>query len=230
MFFEGNGHVSRDAEFRFDNVDHFPAYVGRAAGNLRYGANNFGFGRVFYCQYIVQVYLVLNGGKLMKSREGPRGNFTYYVKSKGYARKAFCGNSLHGNQNILSPDTIIYLRGMDGIERRRYPRVSLTHVTVEVYSSFGELTSPEFCFIINVSENGMLFKAESKEKIFESGMLVRVTFVLPDGNIVVRSDATAIHVRVTDLSLYVGVQFKNLGIAERKLLRDYVEKSVDDPA
>lgn len=119
---------------------------------------------------------------------------------------------------------------MDGIERRRYPRVSLTHVTVEVYSSFGELTSPEFCFIINVSENGMLFKAESKEMVFESGMLVRVTFVLPDGNIVIRSDATAIHVRVTDLSQYVGVQFKNLGIAESKLLRNYVEKSVDNPA
>lgn len=119
---------------------------------------------------------------------------------------------------------------MDGIERRRYPRVSLNHVTVEVYSSFGELTNPEFCFIINVSENGMLFKAESKDVLFESGMLVRVTFVLPDGNIVVRSDAIAVHVRATDLAQYVGVQFKNLGIAESKLLRDYVEKSMDRPA
>lgn len=117
---------------------------------------------------------------------------------------------------------------MQGIERRRYPRVSLNHVTVEVYSTLGELENPEFCFIINVSENGMLFKSESKETSFEAGTLLRVTFVLPDGNIVVRCDATAIHVRVTDLSQYIGVQFKNLGLAEAKLLREYVAKSLDE--
>ncbi len=116
---------------------------------------------------------------------------------------------------------------MDGIERRRYPRVSLNHVTVEVYSNLGEPENPQFCYIINVSENGMLFKSENKDPGFEAGMLLRVTFVLPDGNIVIRSDATAIHVQVTELSQYVGVQLKNLGLAEGKLLRDYVAKMVE---
>lgn len=112
-----------------------------------------------------------------------------------------------------------------GMERRQYPRVSLSHVTVEVYSAFGQLTSPEFCFIINVSENGMLFKSETLTPGYDAGALLRLTFVLPENNIVIRTDATAIHVRVTELSRYVGVQFKNLGLAETALIRDFVAKS-----
>jgi hypothetical protein len=114
-----------------------------------------------------------------------------------------------------------------GIDRRRYPRVSLNHVTVEVYSDLGQLTSPEFCFIINVSENGMLFKAEIQKSGYTAGMLLRLTFVLSENNIVIRTDATTIHVRVTELSQYVGVQFRNLSLAENKLLRDFVSKSLE---
>jgi len=114
-----------------------------------------------------------------------------------------------------------------GIERRRYPRVSLNHVTVEVYSEIGQLTSPEFCFIINVSENGLLFKSDIKDPQYQSASVLRLTFVLPDNNIVVRTDATAIHVRITELSQYVGVQFKNLSLAETKLIRDYISRSAD---
>jgi hypothetical protein len=114
-----------------------------------------------------------------------------------------------------------------GIERRRYPRVSLNHVTVEVYSALGQLTSPEFCYIINVSENGMLFKSESKDPGYEAGTLLRLTFILPENNIVIRTDATAIHVRVTELSRYIGVQFRNLGLAETALIREYVARSLE---
>jgi hypothetical protein len=117
---------------------------------------------------------------------------------------------------------------MQGIERRRYPRVSLNHVTVEVYSATGVLTNPEFCFIINVSENGLLFKSETKELTFVAGILLRLTFVLPDSNIVIRSDAIAVHVRVTELAQYVGAQFKNLGLAEVKFIRDYILKNLED--
>ena len=112
-------------------------------------------------------------------------------------------------------------------DRRRYPRVSLNHVTVEVYSNLGQLTSPEFCFIINVSENGMLFKAELQGSGYEAGLLLRLTFVLPDHNIVIRTDAIVIHVRVTELSQYVGVQFKNLSLAEVTLIRDFISKSAE---
>jgi hypothetical protein len=117
---------------------------------------------------------------------------------------------------------------MQGIERRRYPRISLNHVTVEVYSALGDLINPEFCFIINVSENGMLFKSETKDHGFKPAMLLRLTFVLPDSNIVIRCDAAAVHVRITDLSQYVGAQFTNLGHAETKVIRDYVSKNIED--
>jgi PilZ domain len=114
-----------------------------------------------------------------------------------------------------------------GMDRRQYPRVSLNHVTVEVYSELGQLTSPEFCFIINVSENGMLFKADAQKSGYGASMHLRLTFVLPDNNIVIRTDATAIHVRATELSQYVGVQFKNLSLAEIKLIREFVVKSAE---
>jgi hypothetical protein len=114
-------------------------------------------------------------------------------------------------------------------ERRQYPRVSLTHVTVEVYDSAGMLEKPNFCFIINVSENGMLFKSDGKAVEYKSPKRVRVTFTLPDNSIVVRSDADIIHTQETDLSIYVGVQFKNLAIADQKSLQEFVQKSLKTP-
>jgi len=111
-------------------------------------------------------------------------------------------------------------------ERRQYPRVSLTHVTVEVYDSEGQPRQPEFCFIINVSENGMLFKTESPNDVYTINRKVRLTFTLPDNNIVIRTDALIIHAQETELSNYIGVQFKNLGNAEHNFLKTFVEKSL----
>jgi c-di-GMP-binding flagellar brake protein YcgR len=113
-----------------------------------------------------------------------------------------------------------------GNERRQYPRVSLTHVTVEVYDSAGQPDKPEFCFIINVSENGMLFKTESHTGDYAENKRVRLTFTLPDNNIIIRTDAVIIHIRETELSEYVGAQFKNLGSTEQRFLRDFVQKSL----
>jgi hypothetical protein len=149
------------------------------------------------------------------------------MKNRGAARNRIAGETRY-NLIVTSLSYIKYLHCMEqGIDRRRYPRVSLNHVTVEVYSALGQLTSPEFCFIINVSENGMLFKAEVQESGYDAGMLLRLTFVLPENNIVIRTDAAIVHVRVTELSQYVGVQFKNLGLAETKLIRDYVARSIE---
>jgi c-di-GMP-binding flagellar brake protein YcgR len=111
-------------------------------------------------------------------------------------------------------------------ERRRYPRVSLNHVTVEIYSATGQLDNPEFCFIINVSENGMLFKSDNKVNNYCASKLVRVTFVMPDNNVIIRTDAVIIHVRETDLAAYIGAQFKNLGLSEQKTLSEFVQKSL----
>lgn len=113
-------------------------------------------------------------------------------------------------------------------ERRQYPRVSLTHVTVEVYDSMGQPEKPDFCFIINVSENGMLFKTDSDSGRgeYDKNKRMRLTFTLPENNVVIRSDAVIIHVKETELSEYVGVQFKNMGSEEQTLLRDFVQKSL----
>jgi hypothetical protein len=111
-------------------------------------------------------------------------------------------------------------------ERRQYPRVSLTHVTVEVYDSNGTPDRPEFCFIINVSEDGMLFKTDNKTEDYAESKRVRLTFTLPDNNIIIRTDAMIIHIQETELSLYAGVQFKNIGVAEQKYLRDFVAASL----
>jgi hypothetical protein len=115
-------------------------------------------------------------------------------------------------------------------ERRQYPRVSLTHVSVEVYDSVGMLERPEFCFIINVSENGMLFKSDGKSDRYQANQRVRVTFTLPDNAIVIRADAAIIHTQATDLSVYVGAQFKNLNLADQKSLQEFVQKSLEKPA
>jgi hypothetical protein len=70
-------------------------------------------------------------------------------------------------------------------------------------------------------------KADLQESGYKASMLLRLTFVLPDNNIVMRTDATAVHVRVTELSQYIGVQFRNLSLAESKLIRDFVSKSME---
>jgi hypothetical protein len=49
---------------------------------------------------------------------------------------------------------------------------------------------------------------------------------LPDNNIIIRTDAVIIHIRETELSEYVGAQFKNLGSTEQRFLRDFVQKSL----
>jgi c-di-GMP-binding flagellar brake protein YcgR len=115
-------------------------------------------------------------------------------------------------------------------ERRQYPRVSLTHVSVEVYDSAGVLERPEFCFIINVSENGLLFKSDGKNDRYQAKGLVRVTFTLPDNAIVIRTDATIIHTQATELSVYVGVQFKNLTFSDQKSIQEFVQKSLVNSA
>ena len=103
-------------------------------------------------------------------------------------------------------------------------------MTVEIYSATGRLDNPEFCFIINVSENGMLFKTDNKDNNYAANKLVRMTFVVPDNNIIIRTDALIIHVRETDLAAYIGAQFKNLALAEQKILNEFVQKSLkNDP-
>lgn len=114
-------------------------------------------------------------------------------------------------------------------ERRQHIRVEIDYVTVEVYPSSELFSSPEvsdICSVLNLSENGMGF---SSDKNYEPGRLLRLTFVLPDSMVIIRTNAIAIHSRQkNDNSYEIGVQFKNLGIAERKIIKHVIEKMLSE--
>jgi len=108
-------------------------------------------------------------------------------------------------------------------EKRRFPRVSVNFVTVEVLSPTGEPGDPELCFVINLSENGMMFRGQRE---YEPRQSIVLTFTLPgteSEDLVIRTDALVIHKQTLETSKFFGVQFKNLGIAEHKYLRGYVK-------
>ena len=118
-------------------------------------------------------------------------------------------------------------------DNRRFPRVSVDFVTVEVYSTVGEAQDPEMCFVLNISEGGMMFRAG---KDYAGGQRVLVTFSLAgsagdDGNSMIRTDAMVIHVRPTENSKFYGIQFSDLGMAERMALRRYIRERLEaDPS
>ena len=114
-------------------------------------------------------------------------------------------------------------------ERRQFPRVSLTHATVEVYDTAGRLDEPELCFIINVSENGMLLMADCQAGNFPENERVRLTFTLPDNDIIIRTDAIIVHAQESELSQYLGIQFIHIGNSEQRYLREFVAASLRAP-
>ena len=114
-------------------------------------------------------------------------------------------------------------------ERRRYPRID-TEVTVEVYTSPLHTAEPEvaeICSVINLSECGMRFQAG---RIFDTTQLLRLTFLLPDSIIIIRTDARIIHhQKIKGNSSEVGVEFTNISLSDRKIIRHYVEKNLEEP-
>lgn len=113
---------------------------------------------------------------------------------------------------------------MERIERRTHPRIDTEYVTVEIYISTLNTMPPEvkeICSVQDLSESGMRFVAE---KVFSKGQLLRLTFLLPDSIVIIRTDAIVIHTEKNHNDNEIGVQFKNLGLAEKKLIRHFVEK------
>ncbi|MBN1760140.1 MAG: PilZ domain-containing protein [Chitinispirillaceae bacterium] len=109
-------------------------------------------------------------------------------------------------------------------ERRQFPRIE-TDVTVEVYTSPHHTAEPEvaeICSVINLSESGMRFCAGRR---FEQNKLLRLTFLLPDSIIIIRTDARIIHLQKRKGNTCdVGVEFSNIGLPDRKIIRHFVEK------
>jgi hypothetical protein len=115
---------------------------------------------------------------------------------------------------------------MGTIEKRKSPRIIVDFVSVEVYvnksATERESEIREICSIRNISETGMMFEID---KPFDPGTILRLTFALPDSPIVIRTDAIIIH--TTKKKTYeLGVQFKNLALAEQNLLRHFLNRAI----
>jgi hypothetical protein len=111
---------------------------------------------------------------------------------------------------------------MGTMEKRKSPRIIVDFVSVEIYHTAGR-SDPEMreiCPVRNISESGMMFEAD---KVLDSGTILRLTFALPDSPIVIRTDAIVVH--ATRKKVWeTGVQFKNLAIAEQKLLQHFITR------
>lgn len=119
---------------------------------------------------------------------------------------------------------------MLGKDRRKHPRIEID-VTVEVYTSPLHISEPEvmeICTVINLSESGLRFNATRR---FTTNQLLRLTFLLPESIIIIRTDARIIHIQKSDRNhREVGVQFTNINPAERKLIRHFVNKTMNPQA
>lgn len=111
-------------------------------------------------------------------------------------------------------------------ERRKHPRIE-TDVTVEVYMTNIHTSEPEvaeICTVLDLSESGMRFIAARK---FDAHQLLRLTFLLPDSIIIIRTDARIIHQRKSKSNhTEFGVEFTNVSNAERKLIRHMIDKKL----
>lgn len=104
-------------------------------------------------------------------------------------------------------------------EKRRAARIPIENVTVEIYSADGTPEAPEMCDIENLSEGGMLFRCS---KSYRVGQALRLTFLVPDTIVAIRSDAVVVHGRVDLSGRYIGVRFSKLGVAEHSSLQQFV--------
>ncbi len=109
--------------------------------------------------------------------------------------------------------------GKHAHEKRRSTRVATEGVTVEIYTAEGETTSPQICDITNLSQGGMLFRCDRAYRI---GQLLRLTFLVPDSMVAVRTDAVVVHERIDMSGRYAGVRFAKLGIPEHASLQQFI--------
>jgi|GEM_PF-1116796 len=113
-------------------------------------------------------------------------------------------------------------------ERRKHPRIEVD-VTVEVYASPTQMTEPEMveiCSVLNLSESGMRFMTGRR---FKSSQLLRLTFLLPNSMIIIRTDAKVIHQqRKGNKGTETGVEFVTIRQTDRKLIRHVVDKTVKE--
>lgn len=106
-------------------------------------------------------------------------------------------------------------------DKRRHERIAIENVTVEIYTPEGTPEAPEVCDIVNLSEGGLLFRTT---KSYRVGQVLRLTFIVPETVVAVRTDAVAVHGRVDLTGRYIGVRFAKLGVTEQTSLQQFVSK------
>jgi c-di-GMP-binding flagellar brake protein YcgR len=113
------------------------------------------------------------------------------------------------------------------VERRKFQRIDIDLVTVEVYDSQqpdSSVSMAEICSVVNISEDGMCFLAERK---FEEKQRLRLTFLLPESIVIIRTDASVAYVTKNSIKDFsIGVQFENLNPAERKQISHFISKVI----
>ena len=116
---------------------------------------------------------------------------------------------------------------MGNEERRKFPRVDVDFVTVEIYRDDSFATDhAEICSVINLSLTGMRFDSDRK---FSKDQLLKLTFVLPESMVIIRANAKIIHFSEVSNEMYsYGVQFKKLGMFEQKQIEHFIQKSLSD--
>jgi hypothetical protein len=124
----------------------------------------------------------------------------------------------------MSPTTT-ERRSRQHSDKRKNARVPVEDVTVEIYSADGKPSSPEVCEIINLSEGGLLF---TSGKSYTISQPLRLTFIIPNTILTVRTDAVVVHSYVDLSGKYVGVRFAKLDVPEQSTIRHYVEQKVNN--
>ncbi|MFW5785559.1 MAG: PilZ domain-containing protein [Chitinispirillaceae bacterium] len=113
------------------------------------------------------------------------------------------------------------------MERRQHIRVDKNtfRVEIRVKSRLPQDTDVfDIGSVEDLSEGGMCFATRKNR---DPGTLVTILFSLPDSGITMISEALIIHSRNEDGEFRVGAQFKNLGLAERTLLRKCIQTYTD---
>jgi RNA polymerase sigma-70 factor (ECF subfamily) len=116
---------------------------------------------------------------------------------------------------------VLFLWQMENkIEKRRDPRVVIHLVSVDVCGFAATSTYSELCPILNLSSSGMKFEGK---KPYEQGQNLRLTFTLPETTVSIRTNAAIIYQIKAGNRFETGVRFKDLGLAEQKMLRQVVD-------
>jgi hypothetical protein len=105
-------------------------------------------------------------------------------------------------------------------DRRKKTRTAIEDVTVEIQNAADSRNHVvEICPIINISESGMLFETSNR---YTPTQPLRLTFVLPNSIIIIRTDVCVVHSFKSGPFAHVGVRFGKQGSPERNAIITYV--------